>query len=98
MHVSVIALLNLPAIQAGIATIYRRSIATSDRLEAIQRPGERARDGFQFVELMAGKQVGMRQSPALQGTLQQRHALLLFRQIFESHRAAMVAEPAEGDN
>ena len=41
-----------------------------DRLQAIQGLGQRAGQPFQHIQLVAGKEVGMRQTPTLERTLQ----------------------------
>src|SRR6266850_1467501 len=78
-------MLNFLAAQALIAAIDGRA-ALSYWLLAIQRFGQRAGQRLQFIQLMAGEKVPMRQTPALQRALKQLDPLRLLRKIFECHR------------
>ena len=86
--VGVIAVLDLPAVQAAVAAVDGHAVAL-DRVQAIERLGQRARQRLQRVELVAGEEVGMGQPPAFERALQQLHALRLCRKVFECHRALL---------
>jgi hypothetical protein len=94
----VIAVFDLPTIHASIAAINRDAVLASDRFLAIQSSSECAGDGFEFFDLMSGKEIGVRQSSAFERTLQQLDTLLLIRKIFECHRAFIVTEAERWDN
>jgi len=91
MDVRMVGVLDPLATQATIATIHHGG-ALPDRLLAVQRFGQRAGERFEFIELVADEEIGMGQTPALEGALEQLHALRLGWKIFERHSAFMVAE------
>jgi len=78
-------MLNLLAAQALVTAVNGRS-AFFNRLPAIQRFRQRPCQRLQFVELVAGEKISVRQTPALQRALKQLNALRLLRKIFECHR------------
>jgi hypothetical protein len=60
--------------------------ALSHGVQAVEHPGEGARQLLQSAQFMAREQVGMGQAPAFERTLEQLHALRLGGKVFECHR------------
>jgi hypothetical protein len=95
----VIAMLDFLATQALVAAVNGHA-APLDRVQAVERLGQRAGQPLQLVELVAREQVAVRQPPALQRALQQLYALLLGRKVSECHRDSYnsPAQRMEADN
>ena len=85
-HVRVVLVLDLLATEALVAAINRRP-GLPGGLLAIEGLGQRAGQGLQLAELVAGEEVAVGQAPAFERALQQLHALLLVAKVFECHRA-----------
>lgn len=77
-----IEVLDFAAIRAGVATVDGDAIF-SDRVQAIESFGERARSVFELREGITGKKIGVGEAATLERTLQELDALRLGWQIFE---------------
>jgi hypothetical protein len=82
MDVGVRSIFNFQATGTFIATISRRA-GSFDRILAIERFGQSAREQFQFVQLIAGEQIGMAEAIARERALEQLNALRWPGEIFE---------------
>ena len=85
MDIGVVAVGDFAAIDALLAAIDGGVVFAADGLLAVERFREVLGDGFEFGEIVAGKEIGMGEPAALEGALQQADALFLFWKIFKCH-------------
>jgi hypothetical protein len=94
MNVGVRAIFNFAADQTFVTTIGRRAF-DFDRVLAIQRFCESARERFQFFQRVAHEQISVAEPPARQRALQQLNALRLLCKIIKSHARLKLRDDAE---
>jgi hypothetical protein len=80
-----VSVINLPAIDTGVATIHGDTGIPHDGRQAIERLDEVLRDLLQFPQLISREQVSVPKSTALEASLQQLNAGSDFSYIRECH-------------
>src|SRR5208337_1071280 len=93
--IGMVVLVNAAATVAMVASLQRRTAGrAAGRGEAIDRFGQGARHGLQFLEPMAGKQIGVRQAVAFQAALQHLDDPGLFWKIGKHHSRPRASDSA----
>jgi hypothetical protein len=83
-NVAVIEMLDFPAGDASVATIYRYGIP-GDRVEAVERFGEVSSRIFELTKVVTRENIGMSDASALEGTLEELDGMGLTGKLFERH-------------
>ncbi len=70
MQVAMVAVLDFPAVQAGVARIDSHTGRRPQRIEAVQGLSQRGGQLLEFGQITAREQVAVRQTPLNQGALE----------------------------
>src|ERR1700684_1542280 len=86
MNIGVRAVFNFAAARTFVTAIGGRA-GNLDGIPAVQSFGQRAREKFQFFQLIFRKKIRVTETSARERTLEQLHALRLVGKIYEGHFA-----------